>query len=57
MTLPYQVQFLSYHTIRMFVLLYHQDQYLSMWVETVLSAHHAVNMLKFNVTKEVINDN
>lgn len=53
----YQIQFLSYHSIRMFILLYHWDQYLSMWEETVLSVHQAVIVLKFNVTKEAVNDN
>lgn len=27
-----------------------------MWVETALSAHPAVIMLKFNATEEVVND-
>lgn len=40
----------------MFVLLYHPDQYLSSWVETALSAHHALTTLKFNITKEAVND-
>lgn len=41
----------------MFILLYHWDQYLSMWEETVLSVQQAVIVLKFNVTKEAVNDN